>query len=176
MIKLFIEPGYKVKAPARDFGNAGIDFFVPEYNKVFEEAFKLKNLNTGAELDFVKQQIIVKPHSDVNIPTGIRSRISANIALEAQNKSGVAMKYKMVYGAATVDANYQGIIHAHLINTSDKEVIIPLGAKIVQFIPRFIDISPIEVINGEDVSFEEFYKDFEFSNRGEGAFGSTGTK
>ena len=174
MIKLFIEPGYEVKKPVREFGNAGIDFFVPEYNKVFEDAFIVKNTNTGAVLDFVKKCIIIKPHGDVNIPTGVRSRISANIALEAQNKSGVAMKYKMVYGAATVDANYQGIIHAHLINTSDKEVIIPLGAKIVQFIPRFIDISPVEVC--DDITLDEFYDNFEFSNRGEGAFGSTGTK
>jgi dUTPase len=44
--------------------------------------------------------------------------------------------------------------------------------KAVQFIPRVIDISPIEVYN--NVSLDEFYKDFEFSNRGEGAFGSTG--
>lgn len=174
MIKLFVEPGYEVKKPVREFGNAGIDFFIPEYNRVFEDAFIVKNINTGAVLDFVKKCIIVKPHGDVNIPTGIRSRISANIALEAQNKSGVAMKYKMVYGAATVDANYQGIIHAHLINTSDKEIVLPLGAKIVQFIPRFIDISPVEVY--DDITLEEFYDNFEFSNRGEGAFGSTGTK
>jgi dUTPase len=44
--------------------------------------------------------------------------------------------------------------------------------KIVQFIPRIIDTSDIEVYN--DISFDEFYKNFEFSNRGEGAFGSTG--
>jgi dUTPase len=44
--------------------------------------------------------------------------------------------------------------------------------KIVQFIPRIIDISPVEVCN--NISLDEFYKDFEFSNRGEGAFGSTG--
>jgi dUTPase len=42
----------------------------------------------------------------------------------------------------------------------------------VQFIPRIIDTSVVEVF--DDISFEEFYKDFEFSNRGEGAFGSTG--
>lgn len=174
MIKFRIEPGYKVKSPERAFGNAGIDFFIPEYNAAFEDAFKTKNINTGAELDFVKNQIIVKPHGDVNIPTGVRSFISPNIALEAQNKSGVAMKYKMVYGAATVDANYQGIIHAHLINTSDKEVVIPLGAKIIQFIPRLIDLSEIDIYL--NTSLEEFYEGFAFSNRGEGAFGSTGTK
>ena len=32
MIKLFVEPGYEVKKPVREFGNAGIDFFIPEYS------------------------------------------------------------------------------------------------------------------------------------------------
>ena len=177
MIKFFIEPGYAVKMPVREYGNAGCDFFIPEMTDKFKEEFEKKNVG-GAELfaDAVKNEwcILIKPHGDVNIPSGIRSYLSANVALEAQNKSGVATKHKLVYGAATVDANYQGIIHCHLINTSDKEVIIPLGTKIVQFIPRLIDTSDIEVVTDGD--FDKFYENFEFSNRGEGAFGSTGTK
>ena len=61
-----------------------------------------------------------------------------------------------------------------MINTSDKEIIIPLGTKIVQFIPRLIDTSDLEVVT--DGNFDKFYENFEFNNRGEGAFGSTGTK
>jgi dUTPase len=116
--------------------------------------------------------IKIQPHGRVNIPSGIRSFISPNVALEAQNKSGIATKHGLVYGASVVDANYQGIIHISLINTTDEPVFLPLGMKAVQFLPRLIDISPIEVY--KDISFDEFYKDFEFSNRGEGAFGSTG--
>jgi dUTPase len=114
----------------------------------------------------------VPEHGRVNIPSGVRSRIEPNVALEAQNKSGIATKHGLVYGAATVDANYQGIIHISLINTTNRAVKLPLGSKAVQFIPRIIDTSVVEVY--EDVSFEDFYADFEFSNRGEGAFGSTG--
>lgn len=112
------------------------------------------------------------PHGRVNIPSGIRSFISPNVALEAQNKSGIATKYGLVYGAATVDANYQGIIHISLINTTSQVIELPYGMKVIQFLPRLIDISPIEVYN--NISLEEFYNGFEFSNRGEGAFGSTG--
>ena len=83
-----------------------------------------------------------------------------------------ATKHGLVYGASTVDASYTGIIHLSLINTTNKEVVLPLGSKIVQFIPRIIDISDIEVY--DNMTLDEFYKDFEFSNRGEGAFGSTG--
>ena len=175
MIKLFIEPEYDVKAPVRDNGNAGIDFFIPNYNKTFAEAFNAKNNPNQAYLstDIDGIRIIrIMPHGRVNIPSGIRSYLSPNVALEAQNKSGIATKHGLVYGASVVDANYQGIIHISLINTTSQVIELPFGMKAVQFLPRLIDISPVEVYN--NISLDEFYKDFEFSNRGEGAFGSTG--
>lgn len=174
MIKFFIEPGYKVKHPEREYGNAGIDLFVPEYTEIFEKAFNEKNVRRNAYLEQSADgwSIIVPEHGRVNIPSGVRSRIEPNVALEAQNKSGIATKHGLVYGAATVDANYQGIIHISLINTTNMAVKLPLGSKAVQFIPRIIDTSSVEVVT--DQTFEEFYTDFEFNNRGEGAFGSTG--
>ena len=116
--------------------------------------------------------IVIPAHGRANIPSGVRSRISPNIALEAQNKSGIATKTGLVYGAATVDANYRGIIHISVINTTAETVTLPLGMKVMQFIPRIIDPSAIEVF--DNITVEEFYEDFEFANRGEGAFGSTG--
>ena len=175
MIKFFIEPGYDVKAPVRDTGNAGVDFFIPSHTDTFVKAFNEKNTSNNAYLTVDENGtpvIQIMPHGRANIPSGIRSYISHNVALEAQNKSGIASKHGLVYGASVVDANYQGIIHISLINTTSHPVFLPLGMKAVQFIPRFIDVSPIEVYN--DISFDEFYKDFEFTNRGEGAFGSTG--
>jgi len=175
MIKFFIEPGYDVKAPVRDAGNAGVDFFIPNYNETFMEAFTAKNTDDNAFIstnDEGKAVVRIMPHGRANIPSGVRSFIPANVALEAQNKSGIATKLGLVYGASVVDANYQGIIHISLINTTGKTIELPLGMKAVQFLPRVIDISPIEVYN--NISLDEFYKDFEFSNRGEGAFGSTG--
>jgi dUTPase len=175
MINFLIEPGYDVKKPERDYGNAGIDFFIPKYSETFIEAFKEKNSTKNAILitDPAGDYIIrIAPHGRANIPSGIRSRICANVALEAHNKSGIASKLGLIFGASTVDASYQGIIHINLINTTDKPVELNLGMKAAQFIPRIIDTSDIEVF--DNISFEEFYKDFEFTNRGEGAFGSTG--
>lgn len=175
MINFYVEPGYDVKKPERDFGNAGIDFFVPNHSKAFVNAFNEKNVPENAYL-FTNEKgedyIRIEPHGRVNIPSGIRSRICVNVALEAHNKSGIATKLGLVFGASTVDASYQGIIHISLINTTAKPVDIPLGMKVVQFIPRIIDISEIAVY--DNMSFDEFYKDFEHTNRGEGAFGSTG--
>ena len=175
MIKFFIEPGYDVKAPVRDAGNAGVDFYIPKHTDTFVKAFNEKNAAANAILDVSTDGepiIKIMPHGRANIPSGIRSYISSNVALEAQNKSGIATKHGLVYGASVIDANYMGLIHLSMINTTGKIVELPLGMKIVQFIPRLIDISPIEVYN--NISLDEFYKDFEYSNRGEGAFGSTG--
>lgn len=175
MIKFFIEPGYDVKSPERDFGNAGIDFFIPNQSDTFVKAFNEKNLADNALLtveDSGKPIIKIMPHGRVNIPSGIRSFINHDVALEAHNKSGIATKLGLIFGASTVDASYQGIIHISLINTTNKTVELPLGMKVVQFIPRLIDTSEVEIC--KDTTFEEFYKDFKFSNRGEGAFGSTG--
>lgn len=176
MIKFFMEPGYDVKKPEREYGNAGVDFFIPSMNETFEKAFNLKNSTENAYLKYMNNtdqwSIKIPAHGRANIPSGVRSRIPADIALEAQNKSGIATKLGLVYGAATVDSSYQGIIHISVINTTEHEVELPLGTKIVQFIPRVIDPNDIEV--HDDMTLEEFYADFEFNHRGEGAFGSTG--
>ena len=174
MINFYIEPGFKVKKPEREYGNAGVDFFIPEHTETFEAAFKAKNTRDNAYLEQYADGwfIIIPEHGRVNIPAGVRSRISPNVALEAQNMSGIATKHGLVYGAATIDANYQGIIHISLINTTTRAVKLPLGSKVVQFIPRIIDPSEVQVF--DNISLDEFYKDFEFTNRGEGAFGSTG--
>ena len=174
MIKFFIEPGYEVKNPERELGNAGIDFFIPNKSEAFIAAFNEKNAPDNATLSIDGNENIIKimPHGRVNIPSGVRSYISSNVALEAQNKSGIATKLGLVYGASTVDASYQGIIHISLINTTNKIIELPLGMKVVQFLPRLIDTSAIEIY--DNISFEDFYNNFEFSNRGEGAFGSTG--
>lgn len=176
MIKFFMEPGYDVKKPEREYGNAGVDFFIPSMNETFEKAFNLKNNVENACLKYNSENnswfICIPAHGRANIPSGVRSRIPANIALEAQNKSGIATKLGLVYGASTVDSSYQGIIHISVINTTSYEIELPLGMKIVQFIPRTIDPNAIEVV--DNVTLEEFYSDFEFDNRGEGAFGSTG--
>jgi dUTPase len=174
MIKFFIEPGYAVRKPEREYGNAGCDLFIPNYTDTFGAAFAEKNQLQNAYLERRTNgdYIVIPAHGRANIPSGVRSRIPANIALEAQNKSGVATKLGLVYGAATVDSSYKGIIHMSVINTTSSCVELPLGMKLVQFIPRVIDPSDIEVC--DNMTLEEFYAGFEFDNRGEGAFGSTG--
>lgn len=175
MINFYIEPGYNVKHPEREFGNAGIDFYIPTYSDAFGYAFAEKNTQTKnayLERSIDGDVIVIPAHGRANIPSGIRSRIPSNVALEAQNKSGVATKLGLIYGAATVDASYKGVIHISVINTTTETIKLPLGMKLMQFIPRVIDTSELNIFT--DISVDEFYSNFEFTNRGEGGFGSTG--
>ena len=173
MIKFIKEPDYDVNNPERDFGNAGIDFYIPKYSKTFEKAFIDKNTGiNSAILDTNKTAIIIRPHGDAIIPSGIHSFMSSDIGLIAVNKSGIASKNKLVVGACLVDPNYKGIIHCHVINTSDEVVCLKLGQKIVQFVPYKFDNSQVEIVENQTV--DEFYSEMSFNNRGTGAFGSTG--
>lgn len=177
MIKFLIEPGFDVKPPQREAGNAGIDFFIPKYNEFFVEAFNAKNNPNIARIkrdEAGTAYIIIAPHGDANIPSGIHSYIEPNIGLIAVNKSGIASNKKLVVGACLVDPNYKGIIHCHVMNTSDQSQVIELDTKIVQFVPYEFDTSEISVESG--ISSEEFYANMTFTNRDEGAFGSTGLK
>lgn len=168
-----------VKSPARaNTNDAGMDFFIPNYSKKFLEDLQAKNKNNmltyveGVDENGVKQlQIIIPAHGQVNIPSGIKVNIlDKNTYLDANNKSGVATKYRLVVGAKVVDADYRGEVHLNLINTSNERVILVSGQKIVQFIhKRYIKSDLIEISNAE-------YDALEVTDRGEGGFGHSGEK
>ena len=176
-----------VKDPVRNVEeNAGIDFYVPAYCYQFRHDLLVKNAgmktphNKVSEL-FTKLfrktyidlggTIHIAPNQDVIIPTGIRSKFANNLALIANNKSGIATKKKLVFGASVIDASYQGEWHAHLINTSKSYQTVECGQKIIQFIPHVISTAEVEVC---DMTPEEFYT--EKTSRGDGWQGSTGVQ
>ena len=133
-----------VKTPNRGTSvSAGIDFYVPE--------------------DFETQ--VLKPGQSVLIPSGIKAQVPRGYALIAFNKSGVATKQGLSVGACVVDEDYEGEIHLHMINTSDKDQTVATGQKLVQFV-----LMPVSYIDVEEVA--------ELPNRnterGSGGFGSTG--
>lgn len=159
----------KVKDPVRDLGNAGIDTFVPDYSEEYLSDLKVKN----PDLDITDLRILVKPQESVLIPLGLKTKFGPELALEAANKSGVATKKKLFVGASVVDSSYQGEIHAHFVNVGKEDQVIQYGDKIVQFIPRLIDYCEIGVTSG--ATAEDFYGG-KVTSRGEGGFGSTGSR
>lgn len=153
-----------VKSPVRGTGKAaGIDFFVPNFEKEFT----------------------LRPMQDLLIPSGIKMEIPEGYMLMGADKSGVVTsKYAclgagrepkpeafisvVILGAKIVDEDYQGEIHIHLVNVGNDTVFIKPGMKIAQFI-----LVPVSYEELEEVSEEELFS--RSSERGEGALGSTGS-
>ena len=145
MNKIRLSKVREVKTPTRGTpGSAGLDFYVPS--------------------GFLGN---VKPHADVCIPSGIKVQVPPGYALIAKNKSGVALKKKLGVGACVVDEDYQGEIHLHLFNHSGEHVQIESGEKLVQFLLIPVIYPSVEVVNEKSL-FQSV------TERGEGAFGSTG--
>jgi len=137
-----------VKSPNRAHNtDAGIDLFIPN--------------------DFNDKKVkVLKPHENILIPSGIHFNIPEGYALIAFNKSGISSKLGLMIGACVVDQEYQGEVHINLINTSDKNVEIFPGMKIIQFI-----LIEMNYLNPVEVDFKDLY--LEKSTRGAGGFGST---
>jgi dUTP pyrophosphatase len=137
-----------VKTPTRGTeGSAGIDFFVPN--------------------NYPTNLCQIDPGERFFIPSGIKVDVPEGYALIAMNKSGVSMKKGLMVGACVVDSDYQGEIHLHLINASNKTVTIEPGDKLTQFLLVPVNYCEIEVVDEKSLFEEE-------TTRGSGGFGSTG--
>jgi len=215
-----------VKSPIRSYKyDAGIDFFIPEFNKEFIIDLKEKNSelfngnknlyadhgiiynptniatsgvgslsivgsegfinwdlsdnNTQFKFDESKGEnyFILPPHARIMIPSGIKSRMcKPGRALIANNKSGIATKLGLIFGAAVIDYTYKGEIHLSIINTSTKNVRLYENMKILQFIETPVFFSKIEIKKVTSTYRSlEFFTDLE-DDRGEAGFGSTDKK
>ena len=164
-----------VKSPARAHStDAGIDWFVPEDLTLSE--MQEKDKMTGCSPQYCRNEkgfietIVIQPGQSVLIPSGIKVKVPDGYAMIYDNKSGVASKKSLLVGSSVVDIGYQGICHINLHNVSNEAQLIHAGDKIVQSIMYKIGFhSP------EEVPESELYADGT-SERGEGGFGSSGTK
>ena len=108
--------------------------------------------------------IIVPKRGDALIPLDLRFDIPFGWDLSVYNKSGISMKKKLSKGAELIDSDYRGTVHIHFFNNSDNDVIINKGDKISQLVMREVWMGKLEQVN--DISTN--------TERGDGAFGSTG--
>lgn len=159
-----------VKAPNR--GNehdAGVDFYIPNYDTDFLNAMQEKNKGNNIIVR-ANGEITIPAHSRVLIPSGIKVWIGdKSSALVAMNKSGVATKTGLIVGACVVDADYTGEVHLSVINTTGNRMYINCGEKLVQFLHL-----PVILSNFVEIPVESYDKITSDSDRGAGGFGSTG--
>ena len=160
----------EVKDPSRaNKYDAGIDFYVPEFTHEFVNVLRLKN----PDIYVSNSNMILIPGQRVLIPSGIHVQMErVGTALIAANKSGVATKFGLIFGAQVVDYEYQGEIHLSLIYTGHGSIEIVPGMKILQFIETPIFQSDILIAEG--ISIDEFYVDA--TTRGAKGFGDSDKK
>ncbi len=141
-----------VKLPNRATpGSAGYDMFIPN--------------------DMEWETKTIWPQEAIKVDSGIKFRVPEGFMLQANNKSGVAVKKGLIVGAIIIDSDYTGVVSIHLINISDKPVTIEKGEKIIQVILIPVSLQSIEEFKNEDEMYEGLK-----TERGSGGFGSTGTK
>lgn len=169
-----------VKKPNRGTSkSAGIDFFIPTFDKKFIEDLFEKNPNYSTlragsysyYYDETFKKILLAPHERLMIPSGIKLKGHANVAINAHNKSGVGTKKGLDRLAEVVDEDYEGEIHISIVNTSNYIVEICEGEKLIQWLETNINYSTLKETNVNDLFLNSN------SERGDKGFGEgTGTK
>ena len=135
-----------VKTPNRDTpDSAGTDLYIPK--------------------DYTSKPIELEPGESLFIPSGIKAHVPKGHAWVAMNKSGVATKQGLSVGAQVVDADYDGEIHIHVVNVSDRIQTILPEQKIIQMLLLPVNFEDVELVNQLPKRETE---------RGSGGFGSTG--
>lgn len=101
------------------------------------------------------------------IPTGIAIALPDGFEAQVRPRSGLALKHgiSIVNAPGTVDADYRGEIGVVLINLGQEPFVIERGMRIAQMV-----IAPYTRAAWSEVL------ELPTSERGEGGFGSTGTR
>lgn len=151
--------------------DVALDFFVPN------------DWNNGKEY-------ILRLGEQVNIPSGIKTKFKNDKALIMINKSGVAIKKGLVFGACVIDSGYRGEVHLNMFKVvrgsqdirvkrrgflgflgfKEWATVITPGEKIIQGVIYNISNEPAKYIS------EKEYEKGPKTKRGAGGFGSTGNK
>ncbi len=138
--------------------------------KLLDPALKLPKYahqgDAGIDL-YSRIDCVLEPLQREKIPTGIKIAIPKGYAGFVQPKSGLALKsgISLVNSPGLIDAGYRGEVCAILINLGSSDFAIKKGDKICQLV-----IQKVEIVNLAAVG------DLDATDRGEGGFGSTGSK
>jgi dUTP pyrophosphatase len=111
--------------------------------------------------------LILAPLQRVLVPTGLRLQIPAGYEGQVRPRSGLALErgLTVLNAPGTIDADYRGEVGVLLINLSGQEQRVEPGDRVAQLV-----ISPVARAGWVEVD------ELPASGRGEGGFGSTGSR
>ena len=112
---------------------------------------------------FSVEKIVLKPGERISCKTGIAIKIPEGYAGLIWDKSGPSHKFGVKTLGGVFDSNYTGEYLIGLINLGKDDFEIKKGQKIAQVLFQKIEEPEIEEVS-----------ELPETNRGEGAFGSTG--
>lgn len=115
----------------------------------------------------ISDSITLQPLGRTIVKTGLFIELPIGYEAQVRPRSGLAAKkgITVLNAPGTIDADYRGEIGVILVNLSNEEFVIEAGERIAQLIIAKHDRA--EWIEVEELST---------TKRGEGGFGSTGTK
>lgn len=115
----------------------------------------------------IEAPVTIEPMGRAVVPTGLYIEIPAGYEVQVRPRSGLAAKkgVTVLNAPGTIDADYRGEVCVILVNLSNEPFIVERGERIAQLV--LARHEHIEWENAENLSDSE---------RGEGGFGSTGTK
>ena len=116
---------------------------------------------------YASEDFTLKAHGFGCVPTALSIELPNGYEAQVRPRSGLAAKYgvTVLNAPGTIDAGYRGEIQVILINHGDEDFEITAGMRIAQMV-----ISPVWSACFVESAF------LAGSDRGEGGFGSSGTK
>ncbi|MEC7770035.1 MAG: dUTP diphosphatase [Bacteroidota bacterium] len=111
--------------------------------------------------------ITLKPLERAIVPTGLFMELPVGYEAQVRPRSGLAAKkgITVLNAPGTIDADYRGNVGVILVNLSNEDFTIENGERIAQMV----------IAKHERAEWEEV-ETLSDTDRGEGGFGSTGTK
>ncbi len=115
----------------------------------------------------IKESIVLEPGESKLIPSGIHIALPNGYEAQIRPRSGLALKYgiSIVNTPGTVDADYRGPLGIILINHGKEAFTINRGERIAQMVINKVAQAEWNLVN-----------ELDSTERGQGGFGSTGTK
>lgn len=120
--------------------------------------------DAGMDL-YSAEDAVLKPGERISCKTGIAIKIPDGYVGLIWDKSGPSHKFGIKTLGGVFDSNYTGEYLIGMVNLSGENFEIKKGQKIAQVIFQKIEIPEIEEVN-----------ELPQTNRGDGAFGSTGVE
>jgi dUTP pyrophosphatase len=115
----------------------------------------------------VPEPVTLQPGGRALIPTGLCMALPQGYEAQVRPRSGLALKHGLTVlnSPGTIDADYRGEVQAILVNLGEEPVTLTRGMRIAQLV-----LAPVTRAALREV------RELPRSTRGEGGFGSTGTR